>query len=101
MSAENKYLEKLKQLTLSVLAGEKVKIVLFGSRGRRDNRPASDVDIGLIPDGKLDRNKLLLLKEKIEDLNLPYKVEVVDFSQTSEDFKEEALKGAIVWKDYN
>lgn len=98
---ENKYIEKLKKLTLASLEGEKVKVVLFGSRARQDHRIASDVDIGLIPYGKLDRKKMVLLKEKVEGLNIPYKVEIVDFSQASSDFKKEAMKGAVIWKDWN
>jgi len=96
---ENKYLTKLKKLTLTVLKGQPVKIILFGSRGRRDNHKRSDVDIGLLPKGKLNKRKILLLKEKIEDLNIPYKVELVDFSMVSRDFKTQAMKGAVIWKD--
>ena len=98
---ENRYIEKLKELTLASLEGEKVKVVLFGSRARQDHRRASDVDIGLIPYGSLDKKKLVLLKDKIEELNIPYKVEIVDFSQASSDFKKEAMKGAVIWKDWN
>lgn len=96
---KNNYLIKLKDLVLRSLKDEKVKIILFGSRARADSRNTSDVDIGLIPYGKIDKKKLLILKEKIEDLNIPYKVEIVDFSQTSESFKKEAMKEVIVWKD--
>lgn len=95
----NNYLMKLKDLILKSLKDEEVKIILFGSRARADSRSTSDVDIGLIPYGKLDNKKLLMLKEKIEDLNIPYKVEIVDFSQTSKSFKKEAMKEVIVWKD--
>ena len=93
---ENRYLEKLKKLTLATLNGEKVKIILFGSRGRLDNHPTSDVDIGLIPQGTLNKRKIISLKEKIEALNIPYKVELVDFSTVSPDFKKEALKGTVI-----
>jgi len=96
---ENKYLIRLKELTLAALKGQPVKIILFGSRGRKDHHKRSDVDIGLLPQGKVDKKKILLLKEKIEGLNIPYKVEVVDFSVVSPDFKKQALKGASVWKD--
>jgi len=98
-SLENKYLAKLKSLVVSSLKEERIKIVLFGSRARKDNDTASDVDIGLIPYGKVDKRKVVLLKEKIEDLNIPYKIEIVDFSETSPDFIKDAMKGAIVWKD--
>ena len=83
---------------INILEDEKVKIILFGSRARLDNRLTSDVDIGLIPYERLDKRKVVFLKERIEDLNIPYKVEIVDFSTVSSDFKKEALKGAIIWK---
>ena len=99
IKTENRYLLKLKELVLASLKDEKVKIILFGSRGRQDNHSTSDVDIGLIPHGGMDKKKVVLLKEKVEDLNIPYKVEIVDFSEVSESFKREAMKGMIVWKD--
>jgi len=88
-------------LTLASLDGEKVKVVLFGSRARQEHRRTSDVDIGLIPSGALNKKKLVLLKDKVEELNIPYKVEIVDFSQASSDFKKETMKGAVIWKDWN
>lgn len=96
---ENKYLEELKRLTLNLLKDEEVKIFVFGSRARRDHREASDVDIGLIPRGKIDEAKIAVLKEQIENSNIPYKVEIVNLSEASEDFKKEALKEVIIWKD--
>ncbi len=97
--AKNKYLLKLRRLTINILKDEKVRIILFGSRGRGDNNPTSDVDIGLIPYGKIDEKKIILLKERIEELNIPYKVEIVNFSEASQDFRKEAMQGAIIWKD--
>jgi hypothetical protein len=38
------------------------------------------------------------LKEKIENLNIPYTVDVVDLSKVSEVFKEKALREGVVWK---
>ena len=96
---KNKYLEELKNLVLEILKDEKVKIILFGSRARGGNNITSDVDIGLMPYGKIGKNKIVLLKEKIEGLNIPYKVELVNFLEASEDFKKEAMKGAIIWKE--
>lgn len=96
---KNTYLIKLKDLVLKSLKDEKVKIIVFGSRVRGDSYRTSDVDIGLIPYGEIDKKKVPMLKEKIEDLNIPYKVEIVDFSEVSESFKKEAMKGVVVWKD--
>ncbi len=95
----NKYINELKQIFLQYLADEKVKLFLFGSRARKSNYFFSDVDIGLIPYGKINEKKLTLIKEKIEDSNIPYKVEIINFNNVSEKFKKEALKEIEIWKD--
>ena len=95
----NKYINTLKEVFNQYLANEKVKIFLFGSRARKSNYPFSDIDIGIIPYGKIDENKLTLIKEKIENSNIPYKVEIINFNNTSEDFRKEALKDIEIWKD--
>ncbi len=43
--------------------------------------------------------ELANLKEYIDDSNIPYNVDIVDFSTTSEQFKKEALRDAEIWKD--
>jgi hypothetical protein len=92
-------LEKLKEVLLRFLKDEDVKVVLFGSRARGDFVNTSDVDVGIIIGEGVDRKKLILLREYIEELNIPYKVEIVDFSNVSEDFKQMVSKEAVVWKD--
>jgi predicted nucleotidyltransferase len=97
--SENKYILKLKKEIIDFLKNDNVKIVLFGSRARGDNYISSDVDIGIMPYGKFDEKKITLLKANVENLNIPYKVEIVDLSGVSESFRKESLKEAVVWKD--
>jgi predicted nucleotidyltransferase len=97
--AENRHIATLKDEITAFLKNEDVKVVLFGSRARGDNHPAADVDIGIIPSGELDSAKITLLRERIEDLNIPYKVEIVNLATVSKPFKEEAMRQVIVWKD--
>lgn len=96
---ENKYLIKLKELITNIFKDDKIRIVLFGSRARRDNYPASDVDIGIISSEKIDEKKITILRELIDDLNIPYKIDIINLSEVSLDFKKEALKNAEIWKD--
>lgn len=96
---ESKYILELKKIIMNLFKDDNVKVILFGSRARKDNYIFSDVDIGILPLGKIDRRKIVRLEEKIENSNIPYKVEIVDFSEVSPKFKREALKEAIVWKD--
>jgi len=99
LSIEKEYLSIIKEAVVTSLKDDKVKIVLFGSRARGDNQRCSDVDIGIIPVGKFNKDRITLLKEKVEDLNIPYKVEIVNLSEVSEEFKTEAMRNAVVWKD--
>ncbi len=99
MVVEDRYISKLKEIVIEFFKKEKVKIVLFGSRARKDNYVYSDVDIGIIPYGKIDEKNITFLKEKLEESMIPYKVEIVNFQEVSPDLKKVALKDAIVWKD--
>ena len=96
---KNKYLLELKKTVKESLRDEKVRIFLFGSRARQDNYIFSDVDIGILPERKMDKRKISLLREKLENSNIPYKVDLIDLQEVSDDFREEILKGAVLWKD--
>jgi predicted nucleotidyltransferase len=92
-----KSIRDLKSLIIEFFKEENVIVILFGSRARGDYSRVSDIDIGILPKNRLDRKKLVLLKEKIDNLNFPYTVDVVDLSKVSEAFREKALKEGIVW----
>lgn len=93
-----KSIQDLKSLFLETFKEENVTVILFGSRARGDFNPVSDIDIGVLPGKDFDRRKLVFLKEKIEGLNIPYTVDIVDLSRVSEPFIEKALREGVVWK---
>jgi predicted nucleotidyltransferase len=93
-----KSIQDLKSLVFETLKEENVTVILFGSRARGDFSRVSDIDVGVLPGNNFDRKKLVFLKERIENLNIPYTVDVVDLSRVSEVFKEKALKEGVVWK---
>jgi predicted nucleotidyltransferase len=95
----NQYLEMIKERVLADLAGEDVAIGLFGSMAGGTAHRGSDVDIAVIPKGVWDRRKLTFLRERLEELNVPYVVELVDFSLVSRDFQEIALENVLWWKE--
>ena len=94
-----KSIRDLKSLIIEFFKEENVIVILFGSRARGDYSRVSDIDIGILPKNRFDRKKLVLLKEKIDNLNFPYTVDVVDLSKVSEAFREKALREGIVWKN--
>jgi len=92
-------LELLKNIVKDVFKDEDVTVILFGSRARGDYFETSDVDVGILARGEMNRSKVALLRERIENSNIPYKVDVVDLSQASKEFTDKVLKeGVIIWR---
>ena len=92
-------LELLKNIVGDVFKGEDVTVILFGSRARGDYFETSDMDVGILPKREMDKSKIALLRERIEDSNIPYKVDVVDLSRASKEFTDKVIKeGLLIWK---
>ena len=99
ISVYERSLELLKDIARDVFKGEDVTVVLFGSRARGDYFETSDMDVGILPRKEINRSKVALLREKIENSNIPYKVDVVVLSQASKEFTDKVLKeGLVIWK---
>lgn len=75
------------------------KIFLFGSRSCGCETTVSDIDIGIDCSRNLLLNELSDLKEKFEESNIIYKIDIVDFYDAEEKFKEIAYKkGLKIWQ---
>jgi predicted nucleotidyltransferase len=92
------YLEHIREIILHALEHEDVSVALFGSHVHGTAGRTSDVDVAIIPHGSIDPSRLSLLRDELEESNIPYKVEVVDFSLVSRSFREFALQGAQWWR---
>ncbi len=97
-SKKNDDLDQIRRQVLAGLADEDVSIALFGSQALGATHASSDVDIAVIPKGAWDQRKLTLLREKLEESNIPYKVDIVDFSFVSHEFRRLALESVIWWR---
>jgi predicted nucleotidyltransferase len=64
----------------------------FGSRVSGDASSRSDIDIGLKADRKIPLHTMSRIKEEIESIPLLQKIDIVDFSRVSDDFRELAEK---------
>lgn len=96
---QNPYLQQLHQLIKNHIGDLKVKVYLFGSRAKGKQRITSDVDLAFLPLGKLPVNFFTELRELLEESNLPYRVDIVDLSQTDQTFREKILREGILWND--
>lgn len=92
-------IKKVKETVLETFSDEDVCVVLFGSRARGDSDLTSDIDIGIFPRGVTTKDKIFLLREKLENMNIPYNVDMVDLSKVSDSFRKKALREGQIWKN--
>lgn len=56
------------------------EVLIFGSRSKGNFRQGSDIDLA-IKGRQLTYDDFLTLQVRIEDLNLPYKVDLIDYDK--------------------
>ena len=93
------YVSVAKSYVLETLKDFDCKIFIYGSRARGNFQRFSDLDIGII-----SQNNARLPIYDIQDyLNyeseIPFKIDMVDFSITDEKFKQHALQNIIWWRE--
>jgi len=91
-------LDKVRETVLAHMEGEEAEVWLFGSRaGNRPHR-RSDIDVGILPRRAVRRGLIQDLREALDDLNIPYTVDLVMLDEVSEAFRENVLRSAVPWK---
>lgn len=56
------------------------KVLIFGSRSKGNYRAGSDIDLAVIGNG-IDYNQLLSIRCEIDDLELLYSVDLLDYQK--------------------
>ena len=92
---QKKYLDIINKILWVHLDKSRDKAFIFGSWAIGDNRRFSDIDIGIESKRKLSFHLIARLQEDFEESNLPYTVDVVDFSGTTKQFKAVAKQAVI------
>ncbi|RYG74452.1 nucleotidyltransferase domain-containing protein [Lentibacillus lipolyticus] len=90
---------KLKNIILQSLQGDSVNVYLFGSWARREEKRTSDIDIALQSNEDIPIEKIVELREKIEESTLPYHVDLVNLANASSDLTKKVEEEGILWKD--
>lgn len=68
------------------------KIILFGSRAKGSYKKGSDIDIAIVKD-KISFDQLNQIRVDLNDLLLPYKIDILDFNKISnQELKEHILR---------
>lgn len=74
------------------------KIILFGSRARGTASEWSDIDLALDAQEKIDFIDIGEARDVLSALNIPYKIDIVDFQSVSPEMKKLIKDGGIIWK---
>lgn len=90
-------LATVRRIVFEVLGGLPVRVFLFGSAARGEMRRASDIDIALLSDRPLPRDRLASLREALEEAPILHEVDVVDLAGVDEDMRRRILAEAIEW----
>ncbi|WP_083765156.1 nucleotidyltransferase family protein [Heliomicrobium modesticaldum] len=79
------------------LSSYRIRVFLFGSWSRFEERPSSDIDIAIWAEEPLPPGTLARLRAAFEESPLPYPVDVVDLAQTDSAFREQVMREGIPW----
>jgi hypothetical protein len=94
----DKVLAQVYQIAKRHLQGMNVRLYLFGSWARGEERRSSDIDLAIDYTSPLPPYLLAQLREALEESTVPYRVDVVDLTQVDEAFKDTVKKEGIVWE---
>jgi predicted nucleotidyltransferase len=90
-------LDKVRRIVLERLEGRRVRVYLFGSRARGDAMRWSDVDVAVEPLEPLPGLLLGDIQEALEESDVVYKVDLVDLSAVTNEFRGEVEREGIPW----
>lgn len=91
------YIKLCKELVLESINTNEYAVLLFGSRAYNSHNEKADIDIGILGEGMFPEADRNLIKDKIEESEIPYNVDIIDFSRTSNSFKKVALRKIEIW----
>jgi hypothetical protein len=93
-------LQQVKDILVKTFAGENVRIIRIDLDKRGYSHNSTEIAIGLLPRSRCERKKLIDSMEKIEEINFPYTVDLIDLSRVSESLRTHLLEGGELWKDW-
>lgn len=94
-SLDEKTVGEIKDILFRFINPKKVKAFIFGSRALGNARKFSDVDIGLRGKSEIPLGIKSAMEEAFEESDIPFTVDVVNFSSVSDRFAEVAKQKII------
>lgn len=94
---EDSYLDLVKTIILKNIPNDKYNIFLFGSRTKDKHRFAADIDVGVEGKEPLNKDIIYKVQEEIEESIVPFNVDIIDFKDVGNEFKQEAMRNIKIW----
>lgn len=94
-------LAKVREIVMRQLRGVKVKVYLYGSWARQEERRTSDIDLAIWPEDPLPTGALSKLRSALEEATIPYPVEVTNLREADETFIQQVMKEGIEWNEWS
>ena len=89
----------IRRLVLAAFANIDADLFLFGSRAKGEAGPYSDYDIGYYTTDTISPRQIAQLAEQLEEMPIPARVDLVDFSSVSTDFRALVLQNEVkIWR---
>ena len=95
----NRDLEETRRLVLQGLRGTGARVYLFGSWAKGNASRGSDIDVAVLGGQPVLPWVLGEIRERLEESNVLYPVDLVDLSSSSSAFREKVLAEGILWSD--
>ncbi len=98
-SDNTKYRDVIKSIILKYLSPIEYEIFLFGSQATGKQKQWSDFDIGVIGRNgqSIPAEVRYNIELELDRLNVPFIVDLVDFSTVEDEFKKVALQSKQIW----
>ena len=97
MAVDELVMKDADRRTLMALIGQflpDTRIAAFGSRVKGTARPWSDLDLAVFAAPEQKKN-LPLLKEALDESNLPFRVDLLDWDYLPENFRKNILEHSL------
>jgi predicted nucleotidyltransferase len=98
---ENEWLGKMRDIVLKHIDTERFAVFVYGSRAANTAVRSSDIDIGILGESKVPAEILARIQNEIDESDIPFHYDLVDFSRVDESFKSIALQHIIPWTQPN
>ena len=91
-------LERIREIIFQILGDRDVRVYLFGSSVTGRVRRSSDIDVAIDPQHVLPSALLAELRERLEESEVPYDVDIVDLSKASPEIRAGVEREGLVWR---